>query len=69
MRFETFAQVLLVDMDLPSFSGPDAVFRSRNSNPATRIVILSDPISDNAELALFKRVREVTASAISIRTF
>jgi len=65
----TAPQVLLLDIDLPGFSGPGAVSRLRNSNPATRIVILSDPISDNAELALFKAVREVTASAISIRSF
>lgn len=50
----TAPQILLLDIDLAGFSGPDAVFRLRISNPATRIVILSGPISENAELALFK---------------
>jgi two-component system NarL family response regulator len=47
-------QLLLLDIDLPGFGGPDAVGSLRNSNPATRIVVLSGPISDDTELALFK---------------
>ena len=47
-------QVLLLDIDLPGFSGPDGLFRLRDANPGTKIVVLSGSISDDTELALFK---------------
>jgi len=47
-------QVLLLDVDSPSFSDADTVFRLRNWNPTMRIVVLSGPISDDTELAFFK---------------
>jgi DNA-binding NarL/FixJ family response regulator len=55
LRLErTAPQVLLLDIDLPGFSHMSTLSRLRNSNPATRIVVLSDPISADAELAFFK---------------
>jgi DNA-binding NarL/FixJ family response regulator len=50
----TGPQVLLLDIDSPGFSDSDTVFRLRTWNPTIRIVVLSGPISDDMELALFK---------------
>ena len=43
-------RVLLVDADL---AGPEEIAKLRRRCPATRIVILSGPLSDDAEFALF----------------
>src|SRR6185436_391876 len=43
-------RVLLVDVDL---AGPEEIAKLRRRCPATRIVILSGPLSDDAEFALF----------------
>ena len=47
-------QVVLLDIESPGFGDSDTVFRLRKWNPATRIVVLSGPISDDTELAFFK---------------
>lgn len=46
-------QMLLLDFDLPGLDGPKGVAALRKSNPATRIVALTGPVSDETELALF----------------
>jgi len=50
----TAPQVLLLDSGLPGFSGPDTIFCLKDTSPATKIVVLSGPISDDTELALFE---------------
>jgi DNA-binding NarL/FixJ family response regulator len=48
------ADVLVLDLDLPGLSNPMAVASLRNSNPAIKIVVMTGPVSDETELALFK---------------
>lgn len=47
-------EVLVLDLGLPGSSGPIAVAGLRKSNPATKIIALSGPVSDETELALFR---------------
>lgn len=46
--------VLLLDLDFPGFGNPAAVLpKLRQASPATKIVILGEPDSDELEIALF----------------
>ena len=47
-------QILLVDLDLPGVDSPKSVAHLRSLSPATRIVVLSRPITEQLELDLFK---------------
>ena len=47
-------EVLVLDLGLPGASGPIAVAGLRKSNPATRIIAMSGPVSDETEVALFR---------------
>ena len=47
-------RILLLDLDLQGLDTPKAIAHVRNLNPATIIVVLSGPISEETELDLFK---------------
>jgi two-component system NarL family response regulator len=47
-------QLLLLDFDLTGLDSPRAIVQLRNLNPATGIVVLSDPVAEQVELELFK---------------
>ena len=47
-------QIVLLDFALPGLGTARAIAQLRNLNPATYIVVLSGPISEEAELELFK---------------
>lgn len=46
--------ILLLDYDLPQLNGIEGILALTRLNPETKIVILSDPLSDEAEWALFR---------------
>jgi two-component system NarL family response regulator len=46
--------VLLLDHDLPQLNGPNGISALMKLNPETKVIILSYPISDEAEWALFR---------------
>ncbi len=46
--------ILLLDLDLPGIGSPKSVAHLRNLSPATSIVILCHPITEQVELDLFK---------------
>ena len=47
-------QILLLDHDLPQLNGPNGISALMRLNPETKVIILSYPISDEAEWALFR---------------
>ncbi len=47
-------QILLLDLDLPGIDNPKSVAHLRSLSPATSIVVLSRPISEEVELELFR---------------
>lgn len=46
--------ILLLDHDLPQLNGPNGISALMKLNPETKVIILSYPISDEAEWALFR---------------
>lgn len=47
-------QVLLLDLDLPGLGNPAAIIpKLRQASPATKIVILGEPASDDLEISFF----------------
>ena len=46
--------ILLLDYDLPQLNGPNGIPALMKLNPETKVIILSYPISDEAEWALFR---------------
>jgi two-component system NarL family response regulator len=51
---EQSPQLLLLDLDMPGVASAVAVAALGNLSPTTRIVILSGPIDDEQEIALFR---------------
>ena len=47
-------QILLLDLDLPGTDNPKSLVYLRNLSPATPIVVLSRPITEQMELEIFK---------------
>ena len=47
-------KVLLLDLDLPELGGPSGIAALVKASPGTRIIILTNAISDEAEWELFK---------------
>jgi DNA-binding NarL/FixJ family response regulator len=45
--------ILLIDLDLPELGGPEGIARLWRRHRATKIVVFSAALSDDAELALF----------------
>jgi two-component system, NarL family, nitrate/nitrite response regulator NarL len=46
--------ILLLDHDLPQLNGPNGISALMRLNPETKVIIVSYPISDEAEWALFR---------------
>jgi two-component system NarL family response regulator len=51
---ELTVQLLLLDLDMPGVGSAVAVAALASFSPATRIVVLSGPLDDERELALFR---------------
>jgi two-component system NarL family response regulator len=47
-------QILLLDHDLPKLDGPNGIAALMKLNPETKVIILSYPIADEIEWALFR---------------
>jgi DNA-binding NarL/FixJ family response regulator len=46
-------EILLLDLDLPQMNGQRGIAAVRKLNPLTKTIVLSGPLSDDAELSLF----------------
>jgi two-component system nitrate/nitrite response regulator NarL len=51
---QTKPQILLLDIALPGLNGLKGVTEVRKVNPLTKIIVLTEPLPDRMELALFK---------------